>query len=47
MRMWEGYDQRRREFARPLAVQTFYTLSLFSKDVTLELLLEAFGVVDK
>ena len=47
MLMWEGHDLRRREFARPLAVQTFYTLSMFSTDVTLELMLKAFGVVDE
>jgi hypothetical protein len=46
MQMWEGYQWRAGESSRLFALQTFYTLSMFSKDVTPELLLESFGVYD-
>jgi hypothetical protein len=46
MQMWGGYRWRVMESRRQVALQTFLILSMFSKDVTVEMLMDQFGAVD-
>ena len=44
MQRWDGYKWRAQEATAPLAMQSYLTLSMFSKDLTLEHVLTMFGI---
>ena len=46
MRMWDSYEYRKRDLASIFATQSFLTMSAFSKDLTMDLMLRAFGVIE-
>lgn len=45
MRMWKGSRWRQREAMLPFAVQSYFTQAMFSKDITLKIIIDAFDAI--